>query len=231
MICCTFLAEILRVDQLHFHGEHHNIIKAANCTSFVHIEESGGRGRPARVFYGTAFFVSSQLLLTAGHNIAGINGSLCEIRITRPGTRKVRPLQVVQRKLFTIACKVVGTIYKRDGAVSGDLAILETDSFKASTFLPLFTLAPPPKATVSIIGYPAEIKYEWIKAHKSLRHVESGKADAERLFPLGNLTVSQGAVETVGSTITYHMSTCPGMSGSCVLYKGCVIGEYDCYHG
>ena len=41
----------------------------------------------------------------------------------------------------------------------------------------------------------------------------------------GALTVTRGTLEHVGPTIPYRASTCPGMSGSCVLYKGAVVGS------
>lgn len=202
-----------------------NILWAAKCTSFVLVERVKIPRRSPNIFYGTAFFVSDRLLVTAGHGITDSHCAIIDIRITPPGLERVRPLQVAQHKVFTISCTLVGTIGKRAGQVSGEIALLEADSsFTAPAFLPLFSFPLPAKAMVAIIGYPGEIKYEWIRAHDALRIPEHGKAEAEQLFSTGSLTVSWGTIEEGGSTITYHMSTCPGMSGACILYEEFVVG-------
>lgn len=201
------------------------IISAAKCTSLVLIEETQHDGETRRNHYGTAFFVSENLLLTAGHNVVGVNGPITQIRISQPGLDQVQPWQVNQRRVPTIVCKIAGTIYKRNGPFSTDIAILDSGSFRHSSFLPLSSAVPQIKSHVDVIGYPGYIKHEWIEAHKGVNDLDRGQREAERLLPKGRLTVTRGTLEDVGPTIPYNASTCPGMSGSSVLYKGAVVGS------
>src|SRR5208282_5862975 len=102
------------------------IIKAAKCTSLVLIEELQPDRRSKLTYFGTAFFVSENLLLTAGHVTVGVKGAISQILITQPGADKVQSWQVTQRKVPTIICNVVGTIYKPNGPFSTDIAILDS---------------------------------------------------------------------------------------------------------
>jgi hypothetical protein len=178
-----------------------------------------------RRFYGTAFFISKHLLLTAGHNTIGVHGSIIDIRITAPGLAQVYCWQVARGNIRTIKCKVLGTIYKHDGDVSNDLAILDAGSYTATNYLSLSSTISPPNATVDVIGYPEDILHEWIRAHEGLHSFRIRQEEAERLFQKGGLTVTRGLTKVVGNTIRYNISSCPGMGGSCVLYKGSIIGE------
>jgi hypothetical protein len=204
------------------------IISAAKCTSLVLLEESHTDGT-IRKFYGTAFFVSENLLLTAGHNTLGVHGVSSQIRITTPGLDLVQPWQVNQRKVPTIICKIAGTIYRRNGPSSNDIAILDSGTYRNSSYLSLSSAVPQIKSKVDVIGYPGYIKHEWIEAHVGVNDFDRGQKEAEKLLPKGRLTVTRGTLEHVGPTIPYKASTCPGMSGSCVLYKGAVVGSYCLY--
>lgn len=195
------------------------------CTSLVFIEESDLNTKCKQRFYGTAFFISKHLLLTAGHNITGVHGSIIDIRITRPGLTQVHSWQVARGNVKTIKCKVLGTIYKRDGEVSNDLAILDAGSYTATDYLSLSSIIPPTNATVDVIGYAGDILHEWIRAHEGLQAVKTRQEEAECLFQKGSLTVTRGITKSVGNIITYNISSCPGMGGSCVLYKGSIIGQ------
>jgi hypothetical protein len=155
------------------------IISAAKCTSLVLIEETHHDAKSKRNYYGTAFFVSENLLLTAGHITVGVNGTITQIRITQPGLDQVQPWQVNQRKVPTIICKIVGTIYKRNGPFSTDIAILDSGSFRHSNFLPLSSVIPQVKSNVDVIGYPGYIKHEWIETHNGVNEFDRGKKEAE----------------------------------------------------
>jgi hypothetical protein len=208
-----------------YDNEKDAIIAAEKCTSFLLIEEEKVEGQPKRQFYGTAFFVSENLLITAGHNTVGVNGPISRIAITYPGIDQVHPWHVSQREVLTINCKVVATIYKRDGPTSKDIAILDAGSFCAPTYVPLSSSIPTPKTAVYVIGYPGDITRGWIEAQVGLRNLEDAHENATQLFPKGRLTVSCGEVMTAGSTIEYVASTCPGFSGVCVISNGMVIGN------
>lgn len=207
-----------------------NILAAANCTSCVLIEEVDADGKKRRTHLGSAFFVAENLLITAGHNIVGVSGRVTRIWITSPGREHVQRGQIAQRKLPTIDCKVVGTIYKRNGDHSKDIAILDSGSFRHSSYLPLSSLVPLANAEVHVVGYPGEIRYEWIETHSGLTSHLEGKEEAMRLLPNGRLTVTRGTTEAGSDTLPYHISTCPGMGGSCVLYNGDVIGKTQLAH-
>jgi V8-like Glu-specific endopeptidase len=155
----------------------------------------------------------------------GFHGSINEIWITPPGLSQVYSWQVARGSVTTIKCKVLGTLYSPDGKVSNDLAILDTGSYTTTSYLSLSSTILPDNAIVDVIGYPGDILHEWIKSHEGLRTLKTRQEEAERLFQKGSLTVTRGMTKVVGNTITYNISTCPGMGGSCVLYKGYLIGE------
>ena len=207
-----------------FETEKNGILDAAKCISFLLVEESSVDGESRPSFCGTAFFVSQNLLVTAGHNVAGVHQPVKDIRITYPGVESIRSLDVANHKVPTITCKVVGTLYKRDRRVSKDIAILDAGSFNAPFYLPLSSVVPPIDAIVDLVGYPDEIKREWIQAHKGVSDAGKCLRKAMQMFPKGDLFVTRGVIRSVGATMTYKMSTCPGLSGSCILYKGAAIG-------
>ena len=169
------------------------IISAAKCTSLVLVEESYPDGT-TRKFYGTAFFVSENLLLTAGHNAVGVHGGNTQILITTPGLDQVQPWQVNQRRVPTIICKVAGTIYRRNGPFSNDIAILDSGSFRNSSYLSLSSAVPQIKSTVDVIGYPGYIKHEWIEAHTGVNDFDRGQKEAEKLLPKGRSDCYSGDV-------------------------------------
>src|SRR5579859_4269709 len=59
--------------------------EAAKCTVFVIIDHPSKGTKTGSRYYGTAFFISPKLLLTAGHNIVSSDGPLEHVRITYPG--------------------------------------------------------------------------------------------------------------------------------------------------
>lgn len=227
MAACFFITDLPRTEP-RFDDDKAEIIEASKCVSLVVMEESQGEGR-VKKFNGTAFWVAPNLLLTAGHNTVGVNGPFSHIRVTVPGCLQVQLWQVGQQNINLIECKVVGTIYKRNGPHTRDIAILDSVNFHAGNSLRLSSSIPEIHSVVDVIGYPATIKHEWIEAHKGVRNFEQGQREAERLLPRGRLTVTRGKLESTGSMLPYSMSTCPGMSGSCVLYKGKVIGKLFAY--
>jgi V8-like Glu-specific endopeptidase len=197
----------------------------AKCTSFLLIDEEKVEGYPKQQFYGTAFFVSDNLLITAGHNTVGVNGPINRLAITYPGIDQIHPWHVSQKEVPTINCKVVASIYKKNGPPSKDIAILDAGSFCAAKYVQLSSFIPPPKTAVYVIGYPGDIKRGWVETQVGLNNLEEAHENATQLFPKGRLTVSCGEVVTTGNIIEYAVSTCPGMSGACVVYNGMVIGN------
>ena len=202
------------------------IVNAAKCTSFLLIEEQKPGEKSSRRYYGTAFFISPRLLVTAGHNVIGVHGPISQLCITHPGVEMIDLRQVALRTVPTINCKVVGSLYKKEGPFSKDIAILDAGSFNASHYLPLSKAIAPQNAVIDIVGYPAQIKDEWLEAHDGI-DVQRAQDEAKCLLPKGRLLVTRGnASATSGTAIPYHITTCPGFGGSCVLYNGAVIGKF-----
>jgi len=162
------------------------------------------------------------MLITAGHNIYGQSG---RVRITYPGLRHLNYTQLTDGRVATIDCTVVGTLYTKNGPCEKDIAILHAGSHNAADVLQLSAELPQPNEFISVIGYPGELKSEWMKTQIGIKDVDSSLDAAAKLLPKRTLTVSRGAVKSTGATMAYTVSTCPGMSGSCVLYKGKVIGK------
>ena len=190
------------------------------------IEEGKIDGNHRRQFFGTAFFVSDTKLLTAGHNIAGVYDRVTRISISLPGAPRVPSREMSLQKSHLIDCKLVGTLYKRGGPYDKDIAILDSGSFRSADYVRLSSVIPPKDALVDIVGYPGEITREWIDVQWGMKNPTKGAEDAKKLLPAGSLTVTRGKVEDSEETMSYHISTSPGMGGSCVLYQGCVIGIF-----
>lgn len=168
--------------------------------------------------------MSPNFLVTAGHNVAGVRYPVKEIRITYPGVDVISSLDVAQGKVSTISCKLLGTLYKRNRGASKDIAILDAGSFNAPFHLTLSSALPPVDGIVDVIGYPDEIKREWVETHQGAGDLGNCQKQAIAMFPKGNLFVTRGLVRASGDTISYKLSTCPGLSGSCLLYKGTAVG-------
>ena len=72
-----------------FEEDKKNILPAAKCTSCLLIQEGELDGKMKRRYLGTAFFVTDHLLLTAWHNIVGVNGteSALQLRVSSESNR------------------------------------------------------------------------------------------------------------------------------------------------
>lgn len=181
--------------------------------------------RERKIQFGTAFFIDSKHLITAGHNTYGPNGPLKRVRITTPGLPNVDYLKLMDGKIATIECNVVGTLYEKVGQSETDISILHSGSYNAPEFLKLSADAPTVNGSVNIVGYPGELKLEWMRTQAGIKNADESLVATAKLLPIRTLTVSSGTVQSTGAMATYKLSTCPGMSGSCVIYNGKVIGN------
>lgn len=200
--------------------------QAAKCTVFVIIDHPLKSNKAGSRYYGTAFFISPKLLLTAGHNIVGSHGPLEQVRITYPGLPYIN-LKTLQGRptISTIDCKVVGTLYTREhGPMNNDLAVLDAGSHNAADFLQISQNLPMIGAKVNIIGYPGAATQKWLLIHEGLQDIEISRQATNKMFPAQRLTITSGSVESGGSMISYRLSTIPGMSGAPVIYNGVAIG-------
>lgn len=179
-----------------------------------------------RRHYGTAFFVRPNILLTAGHCTLGLADPRVRLFISRPlESGPIDLMNFVARRIETIECSVIDSLYRPDGPGHMDISILHSGTYNSPTFLQLSTLPVPCHDVVDIIGYPGRHSTDFIVAHAGLtKPFQECITSAETLLPAQTLTVTRGIVETVGSTISYKATTCPGMSGGCLLYKGNVFG-------
>lgn len=126
-------------------------------------------------------------------------------------------------KVSTNDCTVVSSLYTHNGLSERDIAILHAGSYNAAYYLQISADAIPENAIVDVLGYPGELKSEWMRT-QVVNDVDESLNAAAKLLPKRTLTVSRGTVQSIGSTVSYNLSTCPGMSGSCVLHRGKVIG-------
>lgn len=200
--------------------------QAAKCTVFVIIDHPSKSNEAGSRYYGTAFFISPKLLLTAGHNTVGSHGPLEQVRITYPGLPYINLTTLQGRpRISTIDCKVVGTLYTREhGSISNDIAILDAGSHNAADYLQISQNLPMAGAKVNIIGYPGAATEKWLLIHEGLEDVATARRATDKMFPAHRLTITSGSVESAGPMISYRLSTIPGLSGAPVLYNGVAIG-------
>jgi hypothetical protein len=129
-----------------------------------------------------------------------------------------------------IDCNLVSTVYGKNKIVNNlnDIAILHC-KYTAKYYLSLSKRPPPQDAKINIVGYPGRFKDLWIGSQPGIKDPDKGMVAAEILFPTRQLTVSQGTVTETGDDISYSASTCPGMSGACVLYNDKVVGIHNLF--
>jgi len=200
---------------------------AAKCTAVMIVDvPSTTPGSWHRYYFGTAFFVSPKILLTAGHNTLGPQGPLKTVRITTPGLVHMSYNLLQSQRLTTIECAVVGTLYtgKHSKSHLTDIAILHSGSYTAGDYLPVSSDPSNPGSEVNVIGYPGPAKEEWLAVHEGLQNVEASRLVTDQMFPPRRLTISSGTVEAVEGNISYRVSTMPGMSGAPVICNGSAIG-------
>jgi V8-like Glu-specific endopeptidase len=190
------------------------------------IDHTAADGR-VTTHHGTAFFISEKLLLTAGHNIFASPNVKVKLRITIPGTPYFQESGVGSRNSGpTIDCKLVGTLYKNQNVPwHHDIAILDAGTYNASSYVRLSSELTSLPAKVNVIGFPGNVSWGWLRCHEGLADVPVNRRATDDMFPANRMTITSGQVESLGQTISYKLSTTPGMSGGCVLYNGYAIGK------
>lgn len=156
-------------------------------------------------------------------------GPLKHVRITYPGLPYINLATLQGRpKIPTIDCEVVGSLYKRDhGPMSHDIALLHAGSYNAADFLKISPDLPVKGDKVNVIGYPGVVTQKWLLIHEGLvQNVESSRRATDTMFPAQRMTITSGFVESVGTMISYKLSTIPGMSGAPVLHNDDAVGIY-----
>lgn len=176
-----------------------------------------------------AFFISKNLLLIAGYNVIGERGSNRKVYILCPGSRVDREGAVnAYRMEPKFPCSLVELIWTYDGPSSINIAILRSDNYCATHFLPISTRPLPFNANLDIIGYPL-VDREWRMRYMEDDWPEGGVSALFTLLPAGPLVTSGKFKGIKEGKIFYDILICPGMSGGCILYNGMVYGNQSLY--
>jgi hypothetical protein len=134
----------------------------------------------------------------------------------------------VTSKSPNFACKLIYSFEKHD------LAILECCDDQTHDFLPI---APrnaelPPNTIVDIFGYPGDMKEKLLRREHyitALKDLDASQKEATTLLVPNTLMISRGTIQPhdehlMKSEISYSITTCPGMSGGCIVYNNMVYG-------
>lgn len=206
-----------------FDGDRDSIFDAARNTALLEVEIRKNDGTIQKG-HGTAFFVTEKHLLTAGHNVCNSLGTVISIRIAYPGVK----VYDESEKMATFDCILLKTLYSDDvqnGRLAKDVAILRCEAHNGGSYLPLSSDQLPLNAVVDILGYPAFGHDSCISRHSDLTNSKTSETSSKILLPPKTLMVTRGTVEKMDDgLISYKVSTCPGMSGGCLLFDGKVYG-------
>jgi Trypsin-like peptidase domain len=216
------------VNNMHTFDPNCNVLlDTCRCVVFLLIEFETHRG------FATGFYVDKRYVVSAGHcfyDSYNRADTIKSILATFPGVPNVDFDKLHNEELCTLNFKVINNLYdplhaKREH----DIALLECQGgVNGPRVIRLSTEFPPPDAIVDVIGYPAFIsdpsylvttKYKLKDLARALERIRT-------LLPMFSLTVSRGTIESTGKMISYNASTIPGMSGSCLLYRGNVVGIF-----
>ena len=206
-----------------------SLVAASKATCLLSIEFWDAQGRHGWQF-ATAFFVAPSLLLTAGHAALDPENAVRTDRYLFPqGASIITHDDIVSHSPSVVRCTLVKNEFRGYGhRKSKDIAILSSGSYETQHYVKLSTDPVPIGEAIDIIGYPGEKRWNWLKEkHPELKNLKVSEPSAESLLPTGTLVVTRGAVVHHENDITsYSVSTCPGFSGSCMLYKGKAHGEF-----
>lgn len=202
------------------------LLLASQCVAFLIVEFEKSTN------YGTAVFIDEKHLLTAGHCLYDKNKrtDTCKrIRVVTPGLPYVDYGKLQKHQILTIDCSVVTNLFKgTSGPNECDIALLHAGTTNGPLGIHLSSILPPAGAIVDVIGYPGVAVPAWLKKKlDNINDINETIKTVRKLLPDMTLTISRGSVESIGGNlITYNVSTVPGMSGSCLLFEGRVIGIF-----
>jgi hypothetical protein len=151
-----------------------------------------------------------------------VGGKITKVYITCEGAKKIEDDTPTQE------CEIVDILHTDD--ILEDIAILRCPGHHSRSYLPLSSDPLPLNALVHIIGYPGEIKTEWMRsAHSGLLiDCDASRIASEILLPPITLTATEGTIQQVHDACAFtKISTSRGMSGGCLLYRGKIYGISD----
>jgi V8-like Glu-specific endopeptidase len=210
-----------------FDDDKEGILAASRATSLLLVELIDAKNVKTWQF-ATAFFVAPNILLTAGHVVyEPKDGGKIDRYLFMPGDPFLDMDKVSQKAPHAIRCTVAENTWKPKGPMFKDIAVLSSGSFETKNFVPISCDAIPINAIIDVVGYPGEKRSNWLREkHPGLKSLVDSTRTSEAMLPTGKLVVTRGVVEeTCGDMTSYKISTCPGLSGSCVVYKGKVHGN------
>jgi V8-like Glu-specific endopeptidase len=209
-----------------FDDARESLVGASKATSLLLIEWKDKKDHQFWNF-ATAFFVAPGLLLTAGHALIEPEGAVTVSRyLFLPGTEFISAQNLRVRGPIRTRCTVLDNAYTRSGRAKLDLAILSTGGLEFNNPLKISTEAVPIEGTIDVVGYPGEKSTVWVtQKHPDVTNLDDSQRIAEVLLPTRRLVVTRGVVQHNGARFaSYKISTCPGLSGSCLMYNGKVHG-------
>jgi Trypsin-like peptidase domain len=219
-IACLLTMHRVNID---FDPAKESLLAASKATSLLVIEWTDKK-KHGYLVVATAFFVGPSVLLTAGHAVLKPEEAVSiEYYLFPAGTEFISLADLVHRRPVIYPFEVIENASVRSNL---DLAILKT-AVQSSYFVDLSTQEMPIDGTADIIGYPGEKRERWIRKHPGLAdsEIENSEKTAEELLPKRTLVVTRGIVQHHNGCYTlYKISTCPGLSGSPVVYEGKVHG-------
>jgi hypothetical protein len=212
-----------------FQDDEATLLTAAKCISLLGIVRGG------ECYVGTAFFVGPNVVLTAGHNTHGPETRGHEsLTLSFPADSGPIDTNLFfnSDELFKIECTVIDTLWGTDvnPPRSWDISILKS-GLRCPTYLELSTEKIPAGELAVVAGFPGVIDTDFVQGHQPLtKPTKENMEFASALLPAATLTFSKGTVQTEGDMVTYQLATCPGMSGSPLLYNGKVHGNQPDHH-
>lgn len=178
-------------------------------------------------------FIDDKHLLTAGHCFYDKNrrtDTIKRIRVVSPGLPYVNYSELQNGEILTLDCTIAKNLFKGIPGPEPDIALLHAGTGNGPLGTELSTEVPQPGAVVDVIGYPQEPLAAWFNLEKlkNIDDLDETIKTVRKLLPYRTLTISRGTIKTIGKGyITYKVSTVPGMSGSCLVHQGKVIGTFE----
>ena len=209
-----------------FNSDRELLLRASYRVAYLVVEFRGSTTN------GTALFIDEKHLLTAGHCFYDRNkrtDTIKRIRVVSPGLPYINYSDLENGEIFTLDCTIVKNLFKgTPDPNEPDIALLHAGTGNGPLGTELSADLPPPGAVVDVIGYPQEPVMAWLKKKlNNIKDIDETIKTVRKLLPYRTLTISRGIIKSIGkSDITYQVSTVPGMSGSCLVYQGKVIGIF-----
>lgn len=216
---------VFRVDP-DFDTDKNGILAASKATCLL-VNESWDAQDHLTWEFATAFFIGRTWLLTAGHAALDPPDA---VKIDRylflPGTPYLSIDTISKKHPHAIRYKVIDNMYRKGDPKTKDIALISSGTFETQHYLQLSLDRVAIDETIDIVGYPGEKKSNWLREkHPTLRSFEEAAKTSENFLPTRRLIVTRGKVAHNDRDMTsYHISTCPGLSGAGLIYKGVAHG-------